>query len=164
MHISEFRGRLLDGAAETLLLDRLLAWCGEHQLLRVRGRQRTDSTHVLASVRALNSLASFTPDWIHAHSQPVWIERYIRGAKDMRLPKGQAARDTFALAIGADGARLITAAYTPDASGGYSGMPTDGGAGVRAVLLVRGSNCTGGSRILSVGGASKILATETAFR
>ena len=44
------------GRQETLLLDRLLAWCRERKLLRVRGRQRTDSTHVLAAVRALNRI------------------------------------------------------------------------------------------------------------
>src|SRR5262245_20438747 len=54
--LSEFRARLLDGRAERLLLDRLLDRCRGRGLLRVRGRQRNDSTHVLAKVRALNRL------------------------------------------------------------------------------------------------------------
>jgi transposase len=54
--LSEFRGRLLAGSAEFLLFDRLLTWCRDRQLVRTRGRQRTDSTHMLAAVRALNRL------------------------------------------------------------------------------------------------------------
>ncbi len=52
--LSEFRTRLVAGAAESLLLETLLAWCRERQLIKARGRQRTDSTQVLAAVRALN--------------------------------------------------------------------------------------------------------------
>ncbi len=47
-----FRARLIAGAAEWLLCEALLAWCQARQLLKARGRQRTDSTHVLAVVRA----------------------------------------------------------------------------------------------------------------
>jgi transposase len=127
--LSEFRSRLLDGAAETLLLDRLLVWCRERQLLRVRGRQRTDSTHVLAAVRALtrielvgetmrhalNSLAVVAPAWVWSLSHPEWVERFARRAEDTRLPKGQSAREALALTIGADGYTLLAAAYAPDA-------------------------------------------------
>lgn len=127
--LSEFRGRLVAGAAETLLLDRLLTWCRERQLLRVRGRQRTDSTHVLAAVRALNRLelvgatmrhalnrlAIVAPAWIQARSQPEWIERYARRTEDTRLPKGQDAREALARAIGADGMTLLSAAYASSA-------------------------------------------------
>jgi transposase len=126
--LSEFRSRLLDGAAETLLLDRLLAWCRERKLLRARGRQRTDSTHVLAAVRALNrielvgetmrhalnSLAVVAPAWVQALSQPEWVARYARRTEDTRLPKGQEAREALALAIGMDGDALLRATYAPD--------------------------------------------------
>src|SRR5690348_5819081 len=54
--LSEFRGRLLAGSAEAILLDALLAQCTAQGLLKARGRQRTDSTHVLMAVRALNRL------------------------------------------------------------------------------------------------------------
>jgi transposase len=54
--LSEFRTRLVTGGAEALLLDTLLTLCREHKLLVARGRQRTDSTHVLGAVRALNRL------------------------------------------------------------------------------------------------------------
>src|SRR3954470_4251693 len=52
--LSEFRTRLVTGGAEALLLDTLLTLCRERKLLRPRGRQRTDSTHVLGAVRGLN--------------------------------------------------------------------------------------------------------------
>ena len=78
--LSEFRSRLVAGAAELVLLDKLLTKLREMKLLKARPRQRTDSTHVLAAVRtlnrlervgetlrqALNSLAVMVPDWLRA--------------------------------------------------------------------------------------------------
>jgi transposase len=52
--LCEFRSRLIAGNAETVLLERLLERFRDHKLLRERGRQRADSTQVLAAVRALN--------------------------------------------------------------------------------------------------------------
>ncbi len=54
--LSEFRARLVSGGAELLLLDTLLRRLQEQGLVKARGRQRTDSTHVLAAVRVLNRL------------------------------------------------------------------------------------------------------------
>jgi len=54
--LSEFRTRLVTGAAEQRILDAILTQCREHAWLTARGRQRTDSTHVLAHVRAVNRL------------------------------------------------------------------------------------------------------------
>jgi len=54
--LSEFRQRLLEGGQEQELLDTLLAACQQRGWLKARGRQRTDSTHVLAAVRQLNRL------------------------------------------------------------------------------------------------------------
>ncbi len=124
-----FRGRLAAGAAEWLLFEILLAWCRERRRLRARGQQRTDSTHVLAAVRALNrvevvgatlrhaldSLAVAAPDWLRAQCRPEWGERYARRLADADLPKGQAARAAFALQVGGDGHALLAAAYAPDA-------------------------------------------------
>src|SRR5260370_38726881 len=76
--LSEFRTRLVQWGEEHLLLDTLLALCKERGWLKARERQRTDSTHVLAKIRAinrlmcvgeamrfvLNSLAVVTPDWL----------------------------------------------------------------------------------------------------
>jgi IS5 family transposase len=52
--LCEFRGRLLAGEATGRLLQRVLDAARDDGLLRGRGRQRTDSTHVLAAVRDLN--------------------------------------------------------------------------------------------------------------
>src|SRR5829696_8733462 len=49
--LSEFRTRLLIGGAERRLLEVLLRRVHERGLLKVHGRQRTDSTHVLAAIR-----------------------------------------------------------------------------------------------------------------
>jgi transposase len=98
--LSEFRGRLIAGAAESLLFETLLTWCRSRQLVKARGRQRTDSTHILAAVRALNRLevvgetmrhalnrlAIVAPEWLRAVSPPEWKDRYARRAEDDRLP------------------------------------------------------------------------------
>src|SRR3712207_1333637 len=54
--LCEFRSRLLAGSAEERLLRKLLDVCQARGLLKARGRQRTDATHVLASIRTLNRL------------------------------------------------------------------------------------------------------------
>jgi transposase len=47
--LCEFRARLVAGNAENSLFDKLLDWCRERKMLKARGKQRTDSTHVLPS-------------------------------------------------------------------------------------------------------------------
>jgi transposase len=105
--LSEFRSRLVAGGAETLLLDTLLALCREQKLLVPRGRQRTDSTHVLGAVRALNrlgcaietmratlnALAVAAPDWLRLHADPAWTDRYGRPFERLSHPawRGRAA-------------------------------------------------------------------------
>ena len=54
--LSGFRERLLDGEKQSLLLDRMLGLFREKKLLKTRGKQRTDSTHVLAAIRVMNRL------------------------------------------------------------------------------------------------------------
>jgi transposase len=127
--LSEFRTRLITGAAESLLFDTLLTWCRDRQLVKARGRQRTDSTHILAAVRALNrievvgetmrhalnTLAVVASAWLRAVRDPEWQGRYARRAEDDRLPTTQAARAALALTIGHDGWRLLAAIDHPEA-------------------------------------------------
>jgi len=127
--LSEFRGRLVAGGAEQLLLDTLLTLCRERKLLRPRGRQRTDSTHVLGAVRglnrlecaietlraALNALASAAPDWLRAHADPDWGERYAGRAEEAHVPPGEATRRAFAEQVGRDGHYLLAAVTAPEA-------------------------------------------------
>jgi transposase len=121
--LSEFRTRLVAGQAELLLLDTFLARARERGLLKARGRQRTDSTHVLAAIRvlnrlelvgetlrhALNSLAVAAPDWLRAQAPAEWFERYGRRLENYRLPPTAAAREALAAAIDADGRQLLQA-------------------------------------------------------
>src|SRR5512134_3035336 len=54
--LCEFRARLLAGSAEERLPHKLLEACRARGLLKARGRQRTDATHVLASIWTCFSL------------------------------------------------------------------------------------------------------------
>jgi transposase len=127
--LCEFRARLLAKAQEALLFERLLARCQEAGLVRARGRQRTDSTVVLAAIRTLNrlelvdealrhalhTLAAVVPDWLRQACPPDWGERYGRRLEDYRRPLAAAAREALAAQIGADGRHLLQALSTADA-------------------------------------------------
>ncbi len=127
--LSEFRGRLVAGGAERLLLDVLLRRFRELALLKARGRQRTDSTHVLAAVRALNRLelvretmrhaldvlAEVAPGWLSVHARGDWVRRYQRRSDEERLPKGKEAQRELADQIGRDGTELLDAVSAADA-------------------------------------------------
>src|SRR3954469_19446264 len=54
--LSEFRTRLLTGNAELLLFETMLTLFREQGLVKAKGCQRTDSTHVLAAIQVLNRL------------------------------------------------------------------------------------------------------------
>jgi transposase len=121
--LGEFRARLVENKAEQMLLDKMLVHFKEAGLLKVRGHARTDSTHVLASVRqlhklemvgetvraALNGLAAAAPEWLEGHIKPEWVERYGHRVEDYRLPKGKAARDAYGLVVAEDGYTLLDA-------------------------------------------------------
>src|SRR3954464_4913846 len=115
--LSEFRSRLIEGKAEQQLLDTLLDRLRDLGLVKPRGRQRTDSTHVLAAVPglnrlervgdalrgALNEVAVMAPAWLQALAPAGWYERYASRVENYRLPKTDAARQNLAAAIGTDG-------------------------------------------------------------
>jgi transposase len=136
--LSEFRDRLLAGSAEELLLDKLLERCQALGLLKARGQQRTDSTHVLAAVRvlnrlelvaetlraALNAVATVAPDWLQDLSPLAWYERYSRRIEESRLPKGQAEREAYAHTVGEDGFLLLDALDTAEAPEGLRELPS----------------------------------------
>ena len=115
--LSEFRTRLLEGGAERLLFDHLLEGFREMKLVKAQGKQRTDSTRILAVVRGLNRLelvgetmrhaldvlAAVAPEWLPGYTNPEWIKRYVRRLDDEKLPKSKEARQDEAEKIGADG-------------------------------------------------------------
>jgi transposase len=134
--LSEFRDRLLAGNAEELLLDKLLERCRVMGWLKARGRQRTDSTHVLAAIRvlnrlelvaetlraALNAVASVAPDWLQALTPLAWYTRYSQRIEESRLPKDTAEREAYAHTVGEDGFLLLDAVETPEAPEGLRAL------------------------------------------
>ncbi|MFC6667960.1 transposase [Deinococcus radiopugnans] len=129
--LSEFRTRLIEGQGEHLLFERLLERFRAQQLLRARGQQRTDSTHVLAAVRALNRvslvgeafrhalnvLAIAAPEWLVQHGQKNWAQRYASHF-DLTAEvaeRQRAKREALLLQLGADGKELLEAVLAQDA-------------------------------------------------
>jgi transposase len=129
--LSEFRQRLVEGKSGTLLLDRLLEVCKQRGWLKGGGKQRTDSTHVLARVRslsnlecvgetlraALDDLAALAPDWLVQQITSDWFERYSHRVENYRLPKAENQRLALAQQIGEDGMHLLQALELPQAPG-----------------------------------------------
>jgi len=127
--LSDFRRRVVEGGAEAQLLDDMLARFKAHGLIKARGRQRTDSTHVLAATRtlnrlecvgetlrhALNTLAAAAPQWLYPQIKQEWIDRYGKRLDEYRLPRGKDERRALAEVMGADGSALLSSIYATDA-------------------------------------------------
>ena len=93
----------------------------EQGYLRLRGRQRTDSTHILGAIRnlnrleligetfraALNAVATQDPQWLRPRIHPRWVEWYDHRVEEGRLPKGVVAWEQRAVQIGLDGFELL---------------------------------------------------------
>jgi transposase len=123
--LSEFRQRLVEHEAGERLLDTMLEQFKLAGLLSGGGKQRTDSTHVLASVRdlnrlelvgrtlqaALDAMAEVEPDWLQAWAAPEWYERYGQLLTEFRLPQKLAEREALAVQIGWDGRALMDVVY-----------------------------------------------------
>lgn len=123
--LSEFRNRLVTGNSDQRLLDSLVNHLKETGWLKAKGKQRTDSTHILAAIRnlnrlesvgetlraTLNSLATVAPAWLSEWVPSEWFDRYSRPIEEYRLPKGIAARKEYAETIGQDGVQLLTTIY-----------------------------------------------------
>jgi len=121
--LCEFRSRLLSNRAQARLFELMLVHLEKHKLLKVRGCQRTDSTHVLASVRtigrleclgetiryALNALAEASPNWLSEQLEPDWFDRYGSRMDTYRFPADKAERQALALQYGQDGIHLLEA-------------------------------------------------------
>jgi transposase len=120
--LSDFRQRLIDTQAEHLVLEPILKQSRERGWLKAGGKQRTDSTAVLASVRALNSLesvgesmraalnaiAEVQPDWLTANLDTDWFERYVHRFEMARFPKKESQKQQLREQVGRDVDRLLT--------------------------------------------------------
>jgi transposase len=123
--LCEFRARLLNGQAEARLFERLIDLFKERGWVKARGKQRTDSSHVLAAIRvlgrleqvgetlrhALNLLAEAAPDWLLNHVPPDWFDRYARRFEEARLPSKKTEQQQMAVVIAQDGYALLRALY-----------------------------------------------------
>jgi transposase len=135
--LSEFRARLTAGGLESLIFDALLARLVDLGLLGAGGRQRSDSTHVLAAVRSLNrlelagetvraaaeALAAAAPDWLTGVIDSSWTRRYGAPIDNWRLPGSETKRAALAVQYGQDGYRLLAAVTAADAPGWLRTLP-----------------------------------------
>ena len=124
--LSEFRSRVTGHGLEELVLNRLLERLTTEGLVKAGGKQRTDSTHVIAAVAALNrlelagqsvraaleALAVAHPDWL---AQRVCVadvtRRYGTPMTSWHPPVSAAKRQELAIAYATDGYALVNACY-----------------------------------------------------
>src|SRR5579864_7932327 len=125
--LTDFRQRLLSAQAQDLILEPILQLCRERGYIRARGKQRTDATAVLARVRALSSLESVgesmratlnaiaqqEPEWLQAHLNPEWFDRYVHRFELARFPKAETQRKLLREQVGQDVAQLLAALAQP---------------------------------------------------
>ena len=125
--LCDFRARLVAGGAEQRLFEHMLLLFKEQGLVKGKGRQRTDATHVLAAIHvlnrlecigetlrhALNTLATRDPAWLQFWVPAAWYSRYGRRIEEYRLPDAKADRYALAEAWGADGRDLLTRLWEP---------------------------------------------------
>ncbi|WP_307040090.1 transposase [Streptomyces achromogenes] len=100
--LSEFRTRLVEHGMEEKVLDLLLTALKDRGLVKAGGRQRTDSTRVLAAVRDLNRLelagetlraalevlACAAPDWLAGAGARSRVGRPLRTADSLLASAG----------------------------------------------------------------------------
>jgi transposase len=130
--LSEFRDRLAEHGLEEAALDALLGRLEAEGLVRPGGKQRADSTHILARARdlhtgelaresvraALEALAAACPDWVAARlCTSDWAARYGPRPGSWAIPgqRGKAGRrkrdDEAATGHARDGYALVSACY-----------------------------------------------------
>jgi transposase len=136
--LAEFRDRVAAHHLEQVALDALLARLAAEGLVQAGGKQRTDSTHVVAAVAALGrlelagesvraaleALAAADPGWLAGRvCVPDWTRRYGTPMTSWRPPASQARRKELAVAYARDGYALLEAVYAPSAPGWLRELP-----------------------------------------
>src|SRR5260221_4961351 len=120
--LTDSRQRLLAADAEELILEPILQLCRQRGWLKAGGKQRTDATAVLARVRArsllesvgegmraaLNALAEQDSDWLSAHLNPEWFDRYVHRFELARFPKAETERKLLRAQVGQDVAQRLS--------------------------------------------------------
>ncbi len=119
--LSKFRKRLLDNDAEARLFDRMVACLQQKGLLKAGGKQRTDSTHIVAAVKRLNRLELVTeamrtaldalaiahPEWVKSKAPKEWYVRYGHPIDGYRLPRDEKKLERLGLTVATDGLQLL---------------------------------------------------------
>ena len=136
--LAEFRARVAEAGLEQVALDALLAKLAAGGLVKAGGKQRTDSTHVVAAVAALNRLelagesvraaveamAAAHPGWLAQRICVAdWNRRYGTPMTSWRPPQSEARREELAIAYARDGYALLEAACDPSAPGWLRELP-----------------------------------------
>jgi hypothetical protein len=136
--LAEFRARVADAGLEQVTLDALLARLAAGGLVKAGGKQRTDSTHVVAAVAALNrlelagesvraaleALTAAHPAWLGQRIYvPDFARRYGTPMTSWRPPASQARRDELAIAYARDGYALLEAVYDSSAPAWLRELP-----------------------------------------
>ena len=128
--LSEFRARVATGGLDQVVLDTLLERLAVGGLVKPGGKQRTDSTHVVAAVRDLNwlelageavracleQLAVGAPQVVAHLLDDSWSKRYAARIDTWRMPAATTKKEELALAYGRDGHTLLKAVYAAAAS------------------------------------------------
>ena len=146
--LAEFRGKVAEAALEQVVLDALLERLVSAGLVKAGGKQRTDSTHVVAAVAALNrlelagesvraaveALTAAHPDWVGQRiCVPDWSRRYGTPMTAWRPPASQPKQDELAIAYARDGYALLEAVYGKSSPAWLRELPAVGV--LRRVLL-----------------------------
>ena len=135
--LSEFRSRLVTGDLTCLALDALLQRLAGLGLVRAGGRQRTDSTHVLGAIRALNrlelagetlraaleALAAAAPDWLAGVIDASWQQVYGARIDNLHLPESESKRRELMVRYGTDGYFLLEQVHGPGAPAWLRELP-----------------------------------------
>jgi transposase len=117
--LSNFRKRLTEKGQERLVFDKLLAWIQDRGLIKKKGKQRTDSTHVLGLVArlsvlemvweslrvSLRAIKRAAPDWYRKTIPAVFSEKYVERQSDYKLNQDECRKELGK--AGADGYWLL---------------------------------------------------------
>jgi len=127
--LGDFRERLLAGGKEAVLFDEVLERLKTAGLLKSKGQQRTDSTHVIAAIRnlrrvevvgeglrrVLDDIAKMVPEWLLQQVTPDWFDRYGARIDMYRLPQAKEELAALQVQIGQDGFSLLEAINSAEA-------------------------------------------------
>ena len=138
--LAGFRARVVANGLEARILDLLVAKLVESGLLKAGGKQRTDSSHVVAAVRRLNqielvgesvracveALAAAEPAWVTAVLDAGWQHRYGARVDSWRMPTSKTKRVELGNDFARDGHALLAAVWHPTSPAWLAHLPAVG--------------------------------------